>query len=127
MRFLTIFTGPEQDAPPSEAEMATMGKFIEEGARAGWLVMTEGCQPSALGARVRLSGGEVTVTDGPFSEAKEVVGGFAIIRASSKDEAIALSRHFLGVAGDGECEVRQLYDEPAYDSARANGATTATA
>jgi hypothetical protein len=125
MRFLTIFNGLERDTPPSDAEVAEMGKYIEEAARAGWLVSTEGCMPSALGARVRLANGKTTVTDGPFTEAKEVVGGFAIIQASSKAEAIELAKGFMAVAGDGECEVRQMYDVPAYDSATANkvGAT----
>jgi hypothetical protein len=120
MRFLSIYKGIERDTPPTEAEMATMGEFIEQAAKAGWLLTTEGCLPSALGARVRLSDGTVTVTDGPFTEAKEVVGGFAIIQANSKEEAIALTKHFLGVAGDGECELRQLYEDPAFDSATAN-------
>jgi len=68
---------------------------------------------SSLGARVRSDGGKVTVTDGPFTEAKEVVGGFALIKADSKEEAIQLTRDFLKVAGDGECELRQLYEMPA--------------
>ena len=117
MRYLTIFKGVERDTPPTEAEMTAMGEFIQQAATAGWLVTTEGCQPTAQGARVRLNDGTMTVTDGPFTEAKEVVGGFAIIRASSKAEAIALSRSFLAVAGDGECEIRELYDTPAFDEA----------
>jgi hypothetical protein len=63
-----------------------------------------------LGARVRKSGDKVTVTDGPFTEAKEMVGGFAILEANSKAEAIELTRQFLKIAGDGECELRQLYE-----------------
>jgi hypothetical protein len=90
--------------------MSKMGKLIEEGTKAGWLLATEGCLPSALGARVRLSGGKLTVTDGPFTEAKELVGGFAILRTNSKEEAIELAKQFLPVAGDGECELRQLYE-----------------
>jgi hypothetical protein len=90
--------------------MANMGKLIEEGMKAGWLLGTEGCLPSALGARVRRSGDKLTVTDGPFSEAKEVVGGFAILKADSKEEAIELARIFLKIAGDGECELRQIYE-----------------
>jgi len=120
MRFLTIFNGVERDAGPTEAEMVAMGKYIEDAAKAGWLISTEGCMPSALGARVRLANGQTTVTDGPFTESKEVVGGFAIIQAKSKAEAIALCQGFMAVAGDGECEIRQMYDEPAYDSATAN-------
>ena len=114
MRFLSIFTSEEQDTPPSEEEVAEMGKLIEEFAKAGSLVSTEGCLPTALGARVRRTGGEYTVRDGPFTEAKEVVGGFAVLEAASKEEAIELAKRFMEVAGDGECEVRQLYEQPAF-------------
>ena len=110
MKFLSIYKTAERSAPPSQEEMSKMGKLIEEGTKAGWLLATEGCLPSALGARVRLSGGKLSVTDGPFSEAKELVGGFAILRTNSKEEAIELAKQFLPVAGDGECELRQLYE-----------------
>jgi len=90
--------------------MTAMGKLIEEGMKAGWLLGTEGCLPSALGARVRRSAGKVTVTDGPFTESKELVGGFAILQANSKEEAIELAKNFLSVVGQGECELRQLYE-----------------
>ena len=86
-----------------------MGKLIDEMTKAGTLLATEGCLPSALGARVRRSGGTLTVTDGPFVETKELVGGFAILEAASKEEAIALAKTFLDIAGDGECEIRQIY------------------
>jgi hypothetical protein len=110
MRFLSIYKAAERATPPTAEEMATMGKLVEEGMKAGWLLATEGCLPTALGARVRRSSGKLTVTDGPFTEAKEVVGGFAILKANSKEEAIELAREFLRVAGDGECELRQIYD-----------------
>ena len=114
MRFLSIYKAAERGVPPSPEEMERMGKLIAEGMSAGWLISTEGCLPSALGARVRGTGGKVTVTDGPFSETKEVVGGFAILQAASKEEAVELTRHFLLVAGgEGECELRQLYEAPA--------------
>ena len=87
-----------------------MTKLIEEGMKAGWLLATEGCLPTALGARVRNANGRVTVTDGPFTESKEVVGGFAILQANSKQEAVQLAKDFLQVAGDGECELRQIYE-----------------
>jgi len=87
-----------------------MGKLIQEGMKSGWLLSTEGCLPSALGARVRRAGGNFTVTDGPFTESKEVVGGFALIRAGSKQEAIEYTKRFLEVAGDGESEIRQIYE-----------------
>ena len=66
--------------------------------------------PSAAGARVRLLNGKVTVTDGPFAESKEVIGGLAVLQANSKAEAIKLVEDFLQVAGDGECELRQLFE-----------------
>lgn len=113
MRFLCIYKpGRAEGAPPSQEEMAHMGQLIAEGMKAGWLVTTEGCLPSKLGARVRQSDGKVTVTDGPFTEAKEVIGGFAIIKANSREEAIELTKGFLKVAGDGESEIRQLYEAP---------------
>ena len=110
MRFLSIYKHEERTTPPTAAEMETMGKLIEEGFKAGWLLATEGCLPSALGSRVRRSNGKLAVTDGPFTEAKEVVGGFAILKANSKEDAVELARKFLAVAGDGECELRQLYE-----------------
>lgn len=108
MRFLSVFKSVEQDTPPTQEEMVNMGKLIEEGLKAGWLLSTEGCLPTRYGVRVRKADGKVTVTDGPFTEAKEMIGGFAIIRADSKDKAVELLKGFLGAVGDGECELRQL-------------------
>ncbi len=114
MRFLCIYKPgkPESAAGPTEHDMATMGKFIAEAFQDGWLISTEGCLPSALGARVRMTGGAFTVTDGPFAETKELIGGFALIRADSKAHAIELTRRFLTVAGGGETEIRQIFDPP---------------
>jgi len=109
MKFLSIYKTAETGALPSQEEMARMGKLVEDGMKAGWLLSVEGCMPSAAGARVRLSNGRLSVTDGPFTEAKELVGGLAILQANSKEEALELVREFLNTAGDGECELRQLY------------------
>ena len=109
MRLLSIYKAPETGLPPTPEEMARMGKLIEEGMKAGFLLAVEGCLPSAAGARVRLANGKVSVTDGPFTEAKEVIGGLAILQADSKEAAIEVARQFLQVAGDGECELRQLF------------------
>src|SRR5262245_51502094 len=110
MRFLNIYKTVERAGPPTQEEMTTMGKLIEEWMKAGSLLAVEGCLPSASGTRIRRSGGKLTVTDGPFAESKEVIGGLAILQARSKEEAIELVKEFLHVAGDGECEVRQLFE-----------------
>jgi hypothetical protein len=113
MRFISIFTNEPTDRPPTEAEMATMGKLIEEGMKAGWLIATEGVHFSTTGVRLHKSAdGKVTVTDGPFTETKEVIGGYALLRAASKDEVIELTRRFLNVVPQGTCEIHQLYEMP---------------
>jgi hypothetical protein len=115
MRFLSIYKAVERNTPPTLEHVASMEKLIEESMKAGSLLATEGCLPSALGARVRRSGEKLSVTDGPFTESKELVAGFALLQAKSKEEAIELAKKFLDVAGDGECEIRQIFD--ASDSA----------
>ena len=110
MRFLAVYKAKETGVPPTAQHMADMGKLIDEMRAAGTLLGTEGCLPSSLGARVRRDGDTITVTDGPFTESKEVIGGCALIQAKSKEEAIELTKRFLQVAGDGESEIRQLYD-----------------
>src|SRR5260370_37055081 len=101
MRFLSIYKTVERNTPPAAEEMATMGKLIEEGMKEGWLLGTEGCLPTALGARVRRAGKNISVTDGPFAEAKGGVGGVAILKAGVKEEAIRLAKEFLQIAGGG--------------------------
>ena len=113
MRFLSMIRIDETTRQvPTEQLMADMGKLIEELTRNGQLVGTAGLRPTAEGARVRLHrGGQMTVTDGPFTETKEVIGGYAILEAVSKEEAVALTRRFLQVHGadwEVECEVRQI-------------------
>jgi len=110
MRFLNIYKCPERNTPPSPEEMARMGKMIEEAMKSGKLLSTEGCLPSAFGARVRIENSKFTVSDGPFTESKEIVGGFAILDAPSKEAAIGFVKEFLNVMGQGECELRQLFD-----------------
>ena len=90
-----------------------MGALIAEMTAAGVLLTAEGCLPSSRGFRIRRHADQMSRTDGPFTEAKEVVGGFAIIDVASAEEADRWTRRFLEVAGDGESEVRLLYEEPA--------------
>ncbi len=112
MRFLCLYKPTKQEgAPPTQEEMAEMGKFVEEMMKSGKLLATEGCMPSEKGARVRLANGKINVVDGPFTEAKELVAGFALLQTDSKEEAIELTRRFLKVAGDGETEIRQIFEQ----------------
>jgi hypothetical protein len=115
MRFLSIYKTRERTIPPSFEEMASMGKLIEDWMKSGRLLATEGCMPSVLGARVRVDSGKYSVSDGPFTEAKEIVGGFAILDAPSKQAAIEYAKEFLQHVGEGECELRQLYDATCID------------
>ena len=113
MRFLSMIRIDETTGQvPSEQLMADMGKLIEELTGTGQLVSTAGLRPTAEGVRVRLRrGGKLSVVDGPFTETKEVIGGYAILEAQSKAQAVELTRRFLEVHGtdwDIECEVRQL-------------------
>jgi hypothetical protein len=112
MRFISIFTHEPTGAPPTPEMMAKMERLIAEGMKAGWLIATEGVQFGAAGTRIGKAGGRISVTDGPFSESKEVIGGYALLEASSKAAAIELCRNFLNVAGDGTCELHQLYQPP---------------
>jgi hypothetical protein len=112
MRFLSMIRIDEKSVVvPSEQLMADMGKLIGEMTREGVLISTAGLRPTAEGVRVRLRGGKLSTSDGPFSETKEVVGGFAVLEAGSMQEAIEQTKRFLRVHGDEwdiECEVRQM-------------------
>ncbi|HKE44138.1 MAG TPA: YciI family protein [Steroidobacteraceae bacterium] len=113
MRFISIFTHEPSNRPPTEAEMANMGKLIEAAMKEGWLLATEGVQFGATGLRVhKPTGGKATVTDGPFAEDKEVIGGYALLKADSREHVIELTRRFLDVAGQGTCEIYQLFEMP---------------
>ena len=112
MRFLSMIRINESSGQrPSEQLMNDMGKLMEEMTREGTLISTAGLRPTAEGVRIRLRGGRLSTTDGPFAETKEVIGGFAILEASSMPEAIELTKRFLRVHGDEwdiECELRPL-------------------
>jgi hypothetical protein len=94
-----------------------MGKFIEETTKSGNFVSGAGLQPTSAGVRVRLQDRKITVIDGPFVESKEIVGGYAIMDAASRDEALALGRRFMELhlkhwpTFNGECEIRPLEEE----------------
>jgi hypothetical protein len=112
MRFISLYTHEDKGRPPTQEEMAKMGNLIQDGMKEGWLIATEGVQGGSIGVRIRSSGGKITVTDGPFSEAKEVIGGYALLRAKSQEEVVELTRRFLAEAGDGTCEIHALFEPP---------------
>ena len=122
MRFLSMIRVDEtRGQVPSKQLRQDMGKPIEEMTREGALIRTAGLRPTSEGARVRLRQGKLSAVDGPFTETKEVIGGFAILEAKSMQEAIELTKRFLRVHGDEwdiECEVRPI-DGPEFESERA--------
>jgi hypothetical protein len=113
MRFISVFTHGPSQRHPTAAEGAGMLKLIEEAMKAGWLIECEGVDDDTTGVRVHKdSGGEVTVTDGPFAEAKEVIGGYALLSAASKEEAVEYTRRLLEHVYQGTWEIYQLYEMP---------------
>jgi hypothetical protein len=100
----------EAGAPPSAELMERMGTFIEEVSKAGVLLATDGLHPSSRGKRVRLAGGKVTVIDGPFTESKELIASYALFQVNSMDEAVEWTTRFLKVLGEGECELRPVFE-----------------
>ena len=117
MRFMMMVKHPEgkNSGPPPKALMDAMDHIIQEAAKNGTMVITGGLAPTAQSHRVRLSGGKISVIDGPFTEAKEVVGGFAIMNFKSKEEALEAAKDFMDLhrqhwpGWEGESEVRQMF------------------
>ena len=120
MRFMAIVKpGKDYEAgrPPSPGLMAAMGKLNEESTRAGVFVTGGGLLPSSQGHKVRMAGGKITVTDGPFTEAKEVIGGFAILNYANHEQAIEGARRVMQIHADCgitdlEIELRPMMGPP---------------
>lgn len=113
MRFMLIRKADkntEAGVLPSEELLEAMGKYNEELLKAGVLLAGEGLQPSSKGARVKFSDGKPTVIDGPFTEAKELIAGFTLIEAQSKEEAIEWVKRWPSLDGDVEIEIRQVFE-----------------
>lgn len=112
MRYLSMVRIDENTGQvPSEKLMADMGKLMQEMIAEGTLIRTAGLGPTRDGVRVRRRRGKLSITDGPFTETKEVIGGYAVLEAESKEHAIELARRFIEVHGDEwdiECEVRPI-------------------
>jgi len=113
MRFMMIVKSVEKSGPPPKALMDAVAKLAEEATKAGEMIESGGLASTATGVRVRLSGGKVTVTDGPFTEAKEVFGGYAVFELKSKKEAVERAVAFMELhkqhwpGWEGETEIRQ--------------------
>ena len=108
MQFLVYDPSPNQNAaPPTPEMMAEMGQFIDQATKAGIVVTTGALQPT--GTRLQLTGGKFTVTDGPFIEVKELMGGFAVIQTQTLEEAIEWCKRFRTIIGDGESEIVRLF------------------
>ncbi len=115
MRYMIMFkadSDTEADAPACFV-LPEMQRFIVELKEQGILIATEGLKPtSPSAARIRRSGGKVTITDGPFAEAKELVAGFVLVELPSRDEAVRLTERFLEIAGDANAELREVIESP---------------
>jgi len=115
MKFMMIVKHSEKQGPPPKSLMEAIAKLAGEESTAGTMLGSGGLTATAQGARVRLSGGKVTVTDGPFAEAKEVIGGYAQFELKSKEEAVQSAVRFMELhkqhwpGWEGETEVRQMY------------------
>ena len=118
MRFMKINKGSESAGAPPPALLAAWGQLIEQAMKTGELVQNGGLLPSAQGARIRLSGGQLDVVDGPFAESKEIIGGFAIYEVESKEKAVELAMQSMKLikehwpGWEGECEIRPMFDMP---------------
>jgi hypothetical protein len=121
MRYMMFIKHPHDYAgeQPPAALYEAMGKFVEENSKSGVFLDGAGLKPLANATRVKLAGGKITVTDGPFSEAKEVVGGYALCECKTHEEAVALARQFMELHRihwpefEGESELRPLEDNNA--------------
>jgi hypothetical protein len=111
MRVLMYTLGDDTvpQPPPTPELMMQMGAFIEEASKAGVLLMTGGLAPSSTATVVTRTNGEFTVTDGPFAETKEIIGGWAICEVRDTAEAVEWVKRFLDVAGDGESRIREVF------------------
>ena len=123
MRFMFIVKATkdsEAGVRPQEELVAAMATFHEELARAGVLLDASGLQPSARGARIRYADGERTIMDGPFTESKELIAGYTLIKVKSREEAMEWAKRMPNPGrADGEIEIRQLFELEDFGESRA--------
>ena len=110
MKFFGYTLGdPNTPKGPPDPEMyERMGAFVEEATKAGVVLATGGLVPPDEGTKIKYSGGQYTILDGPFTEAKELVGGWALMECRDKDEAVEWTKRFLAIVGEGESTIRQV-------------------
>jgi len=122
MKYLSFIRSAEsyRNVTPPPALMAAMGEFVERSFREGTVVDTGGLGPSKDGFRVRIEDGKLTVTDGPFSESKEIIGGWAVLKTETKEQALRIATEFMELhrkhwpGFEGESEVRPIeFEQPA--------------
>lgn len=126
MRFMTLVKAGknfETGAPPDPKLMAALGKFTDGMIKTGVVLETGGLMPSSMGARIQVAGGKVTAKDGPFTETKELIGGYAILQVKSREEAVEMGKKFmqvhidaLGASYEGEMEIRRMFDPADFSS-----------
>jgi hypothetical protein len=110
MKFLMTYQGDPNAGPPSPEKLQALGKYTEENMKSGVVILTGGIIRAGKGTKVKQASEKFTFTDGPFAETKELIDGFAIVNAASKEDAIAIARSFMKIAGDGEGEILQIFD-----------------
>ena len=110
MKFLMIFESNPSAPPPSPETLGKLGAYTQKMLASGTVLLTGGVVRPSRGIQIKNEGGKVTVTDGPFAESKELIDGFAVVNADSKEAAIALSTEFMQIAGDGKGEILQMFD-----------------
>ncbi len=114
MPFLSIIKSAENQGAPPAGLLEAMDSFVAQSLKDGSVIQTGGLAPSAGGFKIRMTGGKLVVTDGPFTEAKEVVGGYAVLAAATRAEALDAARRFMDLhvkhwpTWQGECEVREV-------------------
>lgn len=110
MKFLLTYEQNPNLPPPSPEKMAAIGAYTQKMIASGTVLMTGGLVRPTKGTKVKCENGKVSVTDGPFAETKELIDGFALVKASSKEEAIRLATEFMQIAGDGTGEILQVFE-----------------
>ncbi len=110
MKFLMTYESVPNAAPPTPEQMAAIGKYTQEMIASGVVIMTGGLVRPTKGTKISYQAGKFSVTDGPFPETKELIDGFALINADSKEEAIEHARRFMELAGEGRGEILQVFD-----------------